>query len=1080
MRVFSLIFIVTVSFFNSWSQLFSESWNSAASFSATIYSDTINHPLKSNLQFLKRNRFIYNAKKDDLLKLTLTSVDPTCELNNGTITATVSGGSLPYKFSLNGGAYQTSGTWFYQAPGNYTINVKDASGAIVTSNITLTNHYQRPIGDFSPVTPTSGCTATDGTLTVNVKGGTPPYQYSLDLINYQPSNLFINLAPCWYVGYAKDANGCLASINTFPLGSSPTCLIFSFKTNGSECGSGGGVDIDGVGGGKPPYTYSKDGINFQTKSKLTGMLPGVDLFYVRDSKGTTQVHAVQIFDYCPLNLIVTSINATCGNNDGLIHATASDGTAPYQFSIDGMNFQTVGDFMNLAAGNYTISVKDATNRTVVKKVVITTGCLSGLATTTNTTCDYNNGTIKVTASNGTEPYQYSIDGNNFQVSNIFTTLAIGNYTVTVKDATGKIATAPAVIGNVPGPTIKIGTTNSDCNEHNGTLTITPIGGTAPFQYSINNVDFQPDSVFTGLYPGGYIGYIIDSNKCNWDFGVFSIYNLCIDFTTTVINTDCNKASGSITVNVTGGTAPYQYSIDGVNFQSSNFFSKLGTGMFNITVKDAAGIQKTKSTEVKQACVNIITYAINSTCGNNNGVIEINVLSGTAPFLYSLDGINYQTKDSFSNVGPGNYSVTVQDAANNVGTTNVTIVAANPPLLSTEVSAATCANDDGSITASVINGKEPFEYNINNGNFSTTSIFRNLSVSAYNITVKDADGCLSSKNSSVPLLNNLYVDAGNDVTICEGKSIGLFASSNGNTFSWSPALYLDNITSANIHASPILTTKYYVTASTDVCKAFDSLTVNVIPAPIANPGKDTAICYGQNVTLNGSGGVSYQWTPISYLSNSTINNPIVIKPPQSIQYNLKVTGASGCSSLNPAFMKVLVTPVAKIFAGNDTNVVINQPIQLHVIDLNHSGFTIYAWSPFTGLNNPFIADPVATLTNDITYTVDATTASGCEASDVINIKAYMAPDIYVPTAFTPNHDGLNDVLKPVPVGIKDFLFFEVFDRWGEMIFYTTDYNKGWSGSVKGIQPQQSTYVWLTKGIDYTGKLIIRKGNVTIIE
>jgi len=114
-----------------------------------------------------------------------------------------------------------------------------------------------------------------------------------------------------------------------------------------------------------------------------------------------------------------------------------------------------------------------------------------------------------------------------------------------------------------------------------------------------------------------------------------------------------------------------------------------------------------------------------------------------------------------------------------------------------------------------------------------------------------------------------------------------------------------------------------------------------------------------------------------------------------------------------------------------------------------------------------------------YQVTATTPNGCQGSDEIKIKVYKGPDIYVPNAFTPNNDGLNDILKAFPVGIKEFRFFKVFNRWGQTIFATKDPARGWDGTIKGIAQPTGVYVWIAEAVDYTGKAITKKGVVTII-
>ncbi len=188
---------------------------------------------------------------------------------------------------------------------------------------------------------------------------------------------------------------------------------------------------------------------------------------------------------------------------------------------------------------------------------------------------------------------------------------------------------------------------------------------------------------------------------------------------------------------------------------------------------------------------------------------------------------------------------------------------------------------------------------------------------------------------------------------------------------------------------------------------------------------------------------------------------------------------GCASLNNASVKVNVTPPAKIFAGNDTAIILNQPFQLEAADINNSGFILYKWSPPFGLNKDDIKNPVAILDREMKYTLIAATAAGCEGSDEIIIKVYKGPEIYVPSAFTPDNDGLNDILRAVPVGIKDFKYFKVFNRWGQVVFSTKDPSKGWDGKFNNAIQDGNSFVWIAEGTDVNGKRIQRKGSVTIV-
>jgi gliding motility-associated-like protein len=164
-----------------------------------------------------------------------------------------------------------------------------------------------------------------------------------------------------------------------------------------------------------------------------------------------------------------------------------------------------------------------------------------------------------------------------------------------------------------------------------------------------------------------------------------------------------------------------------------------------------------------------------------------------------------------------------------------------------------------------------------------------------------------------------------------------------------------------------------------------------------------------------------------------------------------------------------------FAGNDTAIVIGQPLQL-----NARGGTGYRWSPVTGLTNPNIANPIATLNNDFTYSVRVNTPEGCFAFDTINVKVFFTnPDIFVPTAFTPNNDRKNDKLIPIPVGVVSLESFKVYNRYGQLVFSTTTIGSGWDGRIGGKEQGSGTFAWYVQGTDYTGKKIFKKGVSTLI-
>jgi gliding motility-associated-like protein len=163
-----------------------------------------------------------------------------------------------------------------------------------------------------------------------------------------------------------------------------------------------------------------------------------------------------------------------------------------------------------------------------------------------------------------------------------------------------------------------------------------------------------------------------------------------------------------------------------------------------------------------------------------------------------------------------------------------------------------------------------------------------------------------------------------------------------------------------------------------------------------------------------------------------------------------------------------------YAGRDTAVALGYPIQL-----NATGGDYYEWTPASGLDNPDIEDPVANISTDTRYTVTAYSSAGCASYASIFVKVFKGPAIYVPGAFTPNGDGINDVLKIVCPGIRSLNYFRVYDRWGIEVFHSTDTRATWDGTVGGQPLPTGSYVWMISGVDFSGQPLSEKGTVMLI-
>ncbi|MEO6542034.1 MAG: hypothetical protein ABIN74_13610, partial [Ferruginibacter sp.] len=357
-----------------------------------------------------------------------------------------------------------------------------------------------------------------------------------------------------------------------------------------------------------------------------------------------------------------------------------------------------------------------------------------------------------------------------------------------------------------------------------------------------------------------------------------------------------------------------------------------------------GIQISKDFDFTSCPLSITATSINPSCNLQNGSITASAIFGTPPYQFSKDGITFQSSGIFTGLAANNYTITVRDALNVINTINLVLVNSLPLQLNAIATPSICFNN-GIITAAGSGGSAPLQYSIDGINFQLSNIFTGLSPNNYIVTVRDVNNCSTTFPITIISNNTLTVNAGNNSTICEGTKATLTATSNGSTFSWSPVTGLSDPNILNPDASPVVTTAYTLTASDGICTGTSTVTVFVNPAPIPNAGRDTGICFGKSIPLNGTGGVSYLWKPSTYLSNTNIYNPIIINPNVGIlKYALSVVGANGCNSLRDDSVVITISNPPNLFVGNDTIIAINQPLQLRGIDINNTGFNNYSWSP----------------------------------------------------------------------------------------------------------------------------------------
>src|SRR5437762_935371 len=630
--------------------------------------------------------------------------------SNGSITATINGGTPPYTVTL-GATTQTvltdggSTTFTGLSAGTKTVHIVATGGCTKDVMIDVTQPASAVGSSITSQTNVGCFGGSTGSVTVAGSGGTPSYTYSIDGTNFGVSGTFNNLAAGPYTVTVKDAHGCTTTqaVAITQTASAVSSSISSQTNVACFGGSTGSVTVAGSGG-TGPYTYAIDGVTFGNSGTFSNLAAGPYTVTVKDAHGCTTTQPVTITQ--PASGVSASIssqtNVACfGASTGSVTVSASGGTSPYTFSKDGVTFGASGTFSNLAAGSYTITVKDANGCTTTQGVTITqpsAALSSSISSQTNVACFGNStGSVTVSASGGAAPYSFSKDGVNFGASGTFGSLSAGSYTITIKDANGCTTTQRVTItqpASALGSSISSQTNVACFGNSTGSVTVAASGGAAPYSFSKDGVNFGASGTFGSLAAGSYTITVKDANGCTTTQGVTitqpaSALGSSISSQT---NVGCfDSSTGSVTVAVSGGTSPYTYAIDGVTFGNSGNFSNLAAGSYTITVKDANGCATTQPVTITQpasALGSSISSQTNVGCfGGSTGSVTVAGSGGTSPYTYAIDGATFGNSGAFSNLAAGSYTVTVKDA-NGCTTTQPVTITQPAAVLSSSISSQT--------------------------------------------------------------------------------------------------------------------------------------------------------------------------------------------------------------------------------------------------------------------------------------------------------------------------------------------------------------------------------------------------------
>jgi len=368
-------------------------------------------------------------------------------------------------------------------------------------------------------------------------------------------------------------------------------------------------------------------------------------------------------------------------------------------------------------------------------------------------CRNEDGAITVAASGGSGAFQYSINGSPYQLSNTFTNLTGGDYTLTIIDLLGCEDSLVVSLTQAASPVVdSIILHPSTCGENNGSLEILASGGVGNLQYILDSIVFQSTGIFADLEPDRYEIYVVDEAGCivKDEALIDAIMDASI-ILTDFSNTTCGEANGMITI-TTDATTDVLYSVDGITYQASNQFVELSANSYTIIIQDSIGCHDTISVAIGPSDIPIIDTIIthHESCGMSNGALYISASGGVGSYQYSLDGNTFQMDSSYLNLSAGHYDVQIidEDGCSNMSSTELPTIS-GLKIASLTIEPTLCGQRTGSVKVGIEGGIDPVTFSLNNNPAQTEELFSTLAAGNYEIQVLDAGGCLLDTSLTIP-------------------------------------------------------------------------------------------------------------------------------------------------------------------------------------------------------------------------------------------------------------------------------------------------------------------------------------------
>ncbi|OFY83243.1 MAG: hypothetical protein A3F72_17905 [Bacteroidetes bacterium RIFCSPLOWO2_12_FULL_35_15] len=1025
--------------------------------------------------------------------------------SNGTATASVSGGAGPFSYlwSPMGGVSQTATGL---PVGTYSVVITDANGCQSLPAVSPVVTQPSPIIISVTTTSVSCFGGNNGTATVSASGGTSGYSY-LWLPGTTSGTTITGLSANTYTIQVTDANSCIQTMS-YTI-SQPTQLLATiFASSPVSCfGGNNGSATVGASGGTAYYSYNwlPSGGSNATGS---GLSAGTYTVNVTDFQGCTTSATVLITEPAlALSAAGTGSATSCfGGSNGTTTVNPVGGTPGYIYlwsPIGGTGQTATG----LSPGNYTVLITDANSCQTNTAIVVSQPTqVTGTLISINPSCGLNNGSVSSMISGGTGPYTYLWTPGSSTSSSI-SGVGPGSYSLQVTDALNCIKTITITLTNIAGPSVSIISQNNVfCfGGNNGNATANITSGTAPF--SITWSPYGGNTITgTGFTVGTYTVNVTDALGCIASASVTitqpSAVNVSVSSLTSV---SCNGGNnGTITVSGSGGTPGYSYSWSPIT-SSSSTVTNLIAGTYTVNVSDTKSCTASISMTITQPTImsSSVGGLVNPTCfSSNNGSATVNITGGTLPYSYLWS--NGQTGSTATNLVAGFYIVTITDA-NSCITTNSALLTQPAQVITTAgINDTICFGSSGSVSATASGGAGNYNYTwqpsgaINAGTFNVTPTAN----TTYTVIAYDQVGCAGTPDTVSAIVYHLTganIDAIAYSPICPGASSVVYVTTSGVT---GPLTYSWNNNLGNgpggYSVTPSQPTTYIVTVS-NTCgtSVTDSVQILFNPPPTMLLFPDSSFAcvpssvqfYDNSISGNINDPItSWFWT-FGDGNTSTLQDPThVYTIPGNYTVTVTVTTNGGCTNNNsssPLLINAFPFPIAA-FSVNSTN--LDLPYDILVCTNQSVGANSYLWNfgdggASTATNPQYLYSSVGIFP----IMLIATSQYGC--SDTAYSEVTTNADVIFPNVFTPNTDEstggfydiaslTNDVFFPYTSGVVDFKF-QIFNRWGELIFETFDIKQGWDGYYRGKLCQQDVYVWKAYLKLNNDKTFNKTGDVTLL-